>query len=414
MPQSVAAKPAAAATAEAPKRRRALPFVLVGLAVVVIAVIAVVVMGGGGSKKTAAKTTTTTTPSAKPAVPATGAGMAVKVPVGWVRLTSAPTVAGVNLTDQVAMASPKGGQGVLFGREDRSSHNSTLLPKGVLVALGKVPQRSTFQIANGAQAYRYADVPLASGKATLFEVPTTTGVATLICTGGLPSGQCDAIAKTLQITGGQTLPVGTTPAYRALVSKVMGKLAGQVRKGRADLKAKTPSGQAAAAGRLSRAYAAAAKALKAKPVSPIDEDANSLLATGLRKTAAAYAAAATAAGHKSSAGFRRASGGVTAGQKAVAGAVAGLKAIGYTLPAAVSVPGSRSPLPPLAKVVKHNTTTTTSAPPTQSTTTTPQQTTPQQTTPQQTTPQQTTPVQPHNTTPSKPKTGTTITGGGSN
>ena len=49
----------------------------------------------------------------------------------------------------------------------------------------------------------------------------------------------------------------------------------------------------------------------------------------LRQTSAAYAKAAKAAARKSKSGFSGANGAVAAGRKAVASALAGLKAAGY-------------------------------------------------------------------------------------
>jgi hypothetical protein len=160
----------------------------------------------------------------------------------------------------------------------------------------------------------------------------------------------------------------------------MSRLAGQVRSGRNGLKAKTPQKQAAAAAGLASAYSGAAKALGAKSVSPIDQEANAQLIAALKRTGAAYKRAAAAARHKSTSGFHHQSAGVVAGERAVAGALAGLKAIGYKLPAATRVPGTVSALPALAKVKKQQQQTSTGTTGTTGTGTTGQGTTGQGTT----------------------------------
>jgi len=64
-------------------------------------------------------------------------------------------------------------------------------------------------------------------------------------------------------------------------------------------------------------------------VSPADRSVNALLVKALRQTGSGYDKAASAAAKKNKAAFSKAGGDIADGRKAVASALAGLKAAGY-------------------------------------------------------------------------------------
>ena len=100
--------------------------------------------------------------------------------------------------------------------------------------------------------------------------------------------------------------------------------------GQAKLKAaKTPQAQAAAAKSLAKAFHGAGKNLARQDLSPADRGVNGLLVKALRQTGGGYDDAASAAAKKSKAAYSKAGGEISDGRKAVAEALAGLKAAGY-------------------------------------------------------------------------------------
>jgi hypothetical protein len=187
------------------------------------------------------------------------------------------------------------------------------------------------------QAYRYDNLkPNGFDRSvTVYAAPTSAGVATLACLAPPAeaksfSATCDQIANSLELKSGKPLPVGPSDAYAADVSKALTKLGKADKAGRAKLKsAKTPQQQAAAARSLSGAFNSAAKTLAGLDTSPADRGANALMVAALRRTGAAYAKAASAAAKKDKAAFGKAAKDVAKGRKAVARALAGLKAAGY-------------------------------------------------------------------------------------
>ena len=194
------------------------------------------------------------------------------------------------------------------------------------------------QIGGGdVQAYRYDNLkPNGFDRTvTVYTAPTSAGVATVACLAPAAdadsfAGTCDEIANTLELKSGDPLPVGPSKDYAATVSKTLATLGKADKAGQAKLKAaKTPQAQAAAATSLAKAFHAAGKTLAAQDLSPADRGANGLLVSALRQTGGAYDKAASAASKKSKSAFSNAGDAVAKGRKAVAKALAGLKAAGY-------------------------------------------------------------------------------------
>jgi hypothetical protein len=335
-------KPKAAKPEAAPKPARdgekksskAFPIAIAAGAVIALILGFVVGSGGGGSSEPAADTGALTGT-------AEASAASVKVPSGWSDLGSAPDVPGLSLKDAKAAApnGKDGGLAVLVGTADKSANNSTLLAQPFLQAVGDVPKPSgAVQIGGGdVQALKYDALKLNGfdRAVTVYAAPTSAGVATVACLAPPADADsfaatCDQIANTLALSDGDPLPVGPSKDYAAAVSKVMGSLAKADKAGQAKLKAaKTPAAQAAAAGALATAFHKAGKTLAAQDVGPADTGVNALLVKALRQTGGAYDDAASAAKKKSKSAFSKAGGDVADGRKAVANALAGLKAAGY-------------------------------------------------------------------------------------
>jgi hypothetical protein len=327
------AKPAAVPDRGVAERApsRAFP-IAVGAAALLALIVGFLAGGSGGGGGTAGGAATVAT---------TGGDVALKVPEGWSRLGSPPDVPGLSLAKPVAYApgGRDGGQGVLFGVVKDAADNSTLLAAPFLQALGGVPKRGgAVRIgSDDLQAYRYDNLkPSGFDRAvTVYAVPTTAGVATLACLAPAASSaafkaDCDGIANTLGLTGGDPFPVGPSKAYADAVGKALGDVGAARKSGQAKLSsAKKPADQGAAARSISGAYDKAAKSLAGLELSPADRGANTRLVKALEGAAAGYAKAASAAAKKDKAGFAKAGKTIATAEKEVAGALAGLKAAGY-------------------------------------------------------------------------------------
>jgi hypothetical protein len=196
-----------------------------------------------------------------------------------------------------------------------------------------VPAHTAVDLGGGVQAFRYENLPIGSGKsATIYAIPTTTGVDALACvpSKGTFAATCDAVASTLRVSDGKALPVGPSQEYAGQLSSALSKLHQQQASAAAQLKkAKTRLAQAQATDRLAAAYTTAGRTLAGLSLGPADEVLNAKLAAGLKATGAAYKQAAGEARRKDANGFKRQSSKAIAAQKDVSDALAGLKAAGY-------------------------------------------------------------------------------------
>ena len=176
--------------------------------------------------------------------------MALKVPAGWSDSGEAPQVPGF-AEGAISAGGPKGGA-VVFGKADDTAANSTLLAGDLRQVAGDLPEKTPVDIAGGAQAARYAALPIGDGnKATVYAVPTDAGVATLACTAD--EATCDKIASSLEITEGKAFPVGPSEAYQGDVEGILAKLDKAEKSAASKLKsAERRTTQAAATSRLAR------------------------------------------------------------------------------------------------------------------------------------------------------------------
>ncbi|MEA2136656.1 MAG: eukaryotic-like serine/threonine-protein kinase, partial [Solirubrobacteraceae bacterium] len=301
-----------------------------GIAAVVAAVFGFVIGGSGGSKGSG---------TGKPTAATSNADVEALFPKGWTKVSSAPRIPGMALSEPIAMAPPaaKGAQSVVVGQVKQGAANPTLLPAGFLQALGldagELPPRAPVQLSRSKlQAYRYANLrPRGLSKAiTLFTVPTSAGVATLACVD--PETNCESIANTLKLNAGTAFPVGPNKDYAAALGKTLGGLNKKVTPGRAALQgAKTPKAQAAAAGTLGSAYGGAAKTLAALKVSPADASINTQLSGALKQTGQAYGKLAAAARSGNKSGYAKARTTVQRGEQAVANALQSVQTGGYKI-----------------------------------------------------------------------------------
>jgi hypothetical protein len=221
--------------------------------------------------------------------------------------------------------------------------NSTLLPAALLASTGQGPDSAPHRTAvrlpsQGLQAWRYRDLqPVGTNlRLTLYTVPTSAGVATVVC--ALPPSlarslapQCDAIAGSLRLKRATPYPIGSSSSYASALNSTIGSLQQTSQAQKAGLEsAQTLAGQAAAAQALATSYAAAAGALSALRLSPADRAANTRLVAALHGAAGAYRRAARAAKAGNPDAYRTASAAIPAATAQVNAALAAIRAGGYT------------------------------------------------------------------------------------
>ncbi len=288
---------------------------------------------GSGTPTTASLTNTVT-----------GRDMSLRVPAGW-RRASAGAAREIPFSRPMAAApSGRGGGPVVeFGMvSGNRAANDTLLPAGFLGAIGRTadspPPRRAVRLADQSlQAWRYRQLrPVGTSRAlTVYTVPTSSGVATVVCAApprlaGSLTAQCDAIAGTLRLKSATPYPVGASSGYASALNSTMGNLDQVAKAQETGLEsAQTLAGQAAAAQALARSYREAARALGALRLSPADGAANARLVGALRNAALAYSSAARAAKSNNADRYRAASAAIPAATAEVNAALAGIRATGY-------------------------------------------------------------------------------------
>jgi len=315
-------EPARAARA-APAKRKAGAGPLI-LLVGVVAVGAVVGWLVAPNKKQASAPRTVTSSASNTA-------LELRFPQGWRRTGTAPQVSGLRLADPVVLAGPQRGAAVVAGTTDASG--PTLLPSKLLSRLPANPRAVSVGLGPVA-AYRYAGLAARSPsqRLTVYAVPTSAGVVTLACVGAVAGAPaCESIASTLRLQSARPFPLGPSKDYAKALGSAIEPLNTARSNGRAALTAaaRKPADYAQAAGSLSAAYASAAGALRKQVVSPADGHANAKIVAALTGASHAYRDVASAARKRDRRAYRTASAKVTAAERRVSDAIAGLHDLGY-------------------------------------------------------------------------------------
>jgi serine/threonine protein kinase len=364
---------------ERPRRRRRSALLKVAFAALAALVALAAAFGGHGSDHGGAAgggpvasqgPGESTRPAvAAPASTVTGAQLALKVPRGWSRVGSNPPDVGLPLSGAVAVApgGRSGGPVVEFGvMRGSSAANTALLPAAFLGSIGQpagtVPARTAVRLpTQHLQAWRYRDLQPSGTDRTLtvHAVPTTGGVATVVCAApdaqaSAFAAQCAAVAGTLRLVNGRPYPVGPSDTYANALNAAIGDLQQATSSAQTNLdKARTLPDQAAAERALASDYETAAAQLATLELSPADRGANRQLVTALRRAGAAYRRAAHAATGSDAGKYRAASAAIPTAKAAVNSALAGVRAAGYQAasppsPAPAPAPATTRPSAPAA------------------------------------------------------------------
>jgi len=307
------------ATSKAPRHRRrsSLVFALATCALVALAAS----LGFGLAGEYEARTV--------PARSAESPALSLSHRADWKRLTEAPAVPGLPLTDTVALSAPGGRrEGVLLAGRVSDAGSGALERSS---ALGG-PRPAAVQLGQ-AHAFKAAGLP-GSGLGrdlVAYLVPTTAAPVVIACLRGPASSRsftadCERTASTIQLKGAQSLRLGLPRGYSASIDGLVSRLAAQRRAGRRRLSraAAVPAQREAVAG-LARAHRQATRALSGVSAPSGLERANARLAAALRRAGRGYAEMAAAARRSDSRAWARGARAVRSGERGVRRALAAIQ-----------------------------------------------------------------------------------------
>ena len=299
---------------------------MIALVIAAAAIVAGFLIGHAGDK-TGAQTLSNS---------AAAGHLALRYPSRWQlgSAAGAAAVPGISFIDPIVLTAPGRGGGSLAAGEVAGAAGPTLLPAAFRARLQGAPPPRQPVALGGLQALSYPDLRLArgAGSMSLYAIPTSAGVATIVCSGtgaGFRSG-CAQVAATLRLVNSTAFPLGPDPGYARGLSAALAPLRSSVQSAQTALgAARAPSGQAAAAAQLALANTAAANRIGRLIVSPTDRPAHDQLLAALQQLAAGYSNAASAARGNRSPAYRAAGQQIAAASAALARALQGVSALGY-------------------------------------------------------------------------------------
>jgi hypothetical protein len=260
-----------------------------------------------------------------------GNRIAIGLPAGWQQI-GATTDAGLPISYPLAVSAANGGGELILGTA--SDVGPTLLPTSLSSRLGAsvTPQRIEL---GKKQLYRFNNVTLpgASAPQTLYALPTTSGVVLAACVTpptaiSRAQAVCEQILESADLSTGSFLAPDPSIKFAAALSAALTRLAGEVRQS-GTRSATNPGRQAAAAGRLALAYAAARSAVAAAKPGPADAPLQRKLTDDLANAERAYATLAAAARRQDGGQYARAGREATSAVAAFNATLAELKTLGY-------------------------------------------------------------------------------------
>jgi hypothetical protein len=271
---------------------------------------------------------------------ASAGSLQIGFPGDWNRTRDNPAIPGIEFEDPIRLGPGNGaGQRLTTGAVDATG--PALLPRAFVRRLPgrKPPSRDDTVRLGKLEAYRYANLkPRGFDRdLTLYVSPTSAGIATVACIANRGRGAsfgagCEGAASSLELTRGRAYGLGPDASYARAVDTTIARLNGQVREGKAKLRsAKTPVGQARAAGGLAGPYAGAARRLSPMDVSPAAEDIHAAVVASLRRTASTYTGMSRAAGRGARSEYDAARAAAGARERSVRRALDRLRALGYEL-----------------------------------------------------------------------------------
>jgi len=269
---------------------------------------------------------------------ASAGSLALSFPDGWRRVADKPNVPGMSFSQPIVL-SFAGSSGARLSAGTVGGAGPTLLPQSFLARLSRAPSRDDRVRLGRLEAYRYAGLEPrgAEGPVTVYVAPTTEGVATVACVAPPRAGtefgaECERVASTLALSGGDPLPLGPSDGYARAAGAALRRLDRSTDPLTKRLRgASSPDAQAGAATDLGEAYRVAARSLSRAPVGPLERRANARLVTALREVGSAYTTAARAARVGDDGGYSAAGRSVQRAATGLAQAQRELRELGYSV-----------------------------------------------------------------------------------
>ncbi|HEV2981436.1 MAG TPA: serine/threonine-protein kinase [Solirubrobacteraceae bacterium] len=318
------------ATLAAAQRRRGLAGVAAPLAAAlfVAALVAGFLVGKGGQSSGAGRLTSS----------ALAGHVLLNYPSDWRLASAPPAVAGLAFSEPLSLAAREAGNGLIAG-EIHNASGSTLLARSFRSrVLGALPSAEPMKLGT-VEAYRYPALRAAgaSGALTLYAVPTSAGVATVICKSaragaGAFQSQCARAVSTLRLVGAVAYPLTPIASYAERLSAAFAQL-GRAAPSQLGVLRAPPStaAQAQAARQLAAAYAKAAGELSIVAVSPLVAGAHEMLVTALTALSRGYGRAAGGALSGNTSAYTGARAELARARSSLEDALRALAALGYTV-----------------------------------------------------------------------------------
>jgi len=273
------------------------------------------------------------TPTPPPALDhqASAADLHVDYPSGW-RVESTTPDPHLALSDVVSLAAAqvKNGQ-LVIGTAHPASPGALPATLAASLSAKTTPQVVTL---GGRDFYRYLDVTPTGAAApeSIYALPTTVGTVTAVCSAQSPTttftAGCERVLATVRLTTGAVLSLGVDPSYAFALNRIVDQLNAVRRSAGPGLRSADPRVRAAAATTLASAHARAA-ASAGRISGPGVSVANPALVSALTANEAAYRSLAQAAGAQDTSGYARAQAAIVAANRALSGAFAQLRQLGY-------------------------------------------------------------------------------------
>jgi serine/threonine protein kinase len=276
--------------------------------------------------------------SEPPAVRPLAAGpLRLTYPATWSKVADAPELGTAGVSKGVAIGPPRSGRRLVAGVVDEVG--PTMLPDALTDRLSSAPPAPSDVRIGEVEALRYRGLRIKGSptELTLFAVPTTAGVATVVCIAHPAElrafeRECEGVAASARLREGRQLGLGPSADYAASVSATVGRLDQARAAGSAWLaKAKTAAAQTKAAEELEHAYGTAAGSLARLRPGPAERRAHARIVAAFVRGGKAYTRLASAARRRNRRGYSSAATAVERSEQAARRALRDLRELGYVV-----------------------------------------------------------------------------------
>jgi hypothetical protein len=272
--------------------------------------------------------------------PVRAGDLSVQVPDTWRTGDAAGQAERYGLTDAVAVRAPGAGADelVMVGLSD-TTDPSLLSPKLVDAVTNRRVQPQAVRLGPGV-GYRYAGLRGDDGRpsATVLALPTSAGVATVVCqaaSGSDTARACDAVARTLAVDSARVYPPAPRSQLAQSLNAAFDRFADrQSRHVAAARRAKTARGLARELAGIGSAYESLTRTIdRIEPVAPYERAALDGLRRDLGRLSSAYASMSRAASRRQRERYAGAQRDARAARRRLLARLDALRDLGYDMQA---------------------------------------------------------------------------------